>query len=331
MDAPLAPEAAAAVEAVGRRSRPSVHLLPVAAGRQVFEQESRAAAEAGGAMPPAGERVVDVTLESGLPGRLYRPTRGVLPVVLFFHGGGWVLGSLETHDRMCRVLARESGCAVLSVGYRRAPECSFPGAVEDATRALSWVVADGRMHGLDVDRLALAGDSAGGNIAIALALKATAMDIRPRFQLLFYPVTTTDLRLGFDPRYDGLVLCRAELLWHQSLYLPQVADRSSPLASPLDRADLSGLPSALVVAAECDPIAPQGGGYVDALAAVGIAARLHTYPGMIHGFVQFPDQFGAAREALAYAGASLTAALGRPRPRSPALANGCSQQAEPSM
>lgn len=315
MPAQLAPEAASAISAAAQRARPSVHLMPVPDARRTFEQESRATNEAADMLPPAtGERIIDITTQAGVAARLYRPNGGLLPVVVFFHGGGWVLGSIETHNLMCRVLARESGCAVLSVDYRLAPEHPFPTAIDDAENAWKWVTEHGPSHDLDPSRLAVAGDSAGGNIAIALALRTATAAIRPSLQLLFYPVTTTDLTIGLDPSYDGLVLCRDELLWHQSLYLPHVADRRAPLASPLDRADLRGVPPALVIAAECDPIAPQSRLYVEALHGVEVPAELHVYPGMIHGFAQFPTQFQAARDALAAAAAALSTAL---RPRAP--------------
>lgn len=135
-----------------------------------------------------------------------------------------------------------------------------------------------------------------------------------RLQLLFYPVTTTDLDVGLDPDHDGLVLSRDELAWHEELYLPRAVDRMSSEASPLDRADLTGLPQALVIASQCDPIAPQSSRFVAGPATAGVAVRLRTYPGMIHGFVQRPDQFTAAREALAQAGSALAEALGPHRP-----------------
>lgn len=300
-------EAAAAVEAAERRGRPSVHLLPLAEGRRCYAEES---APVGGV---AGLRhVEELRLGSGPRARLYRPASGTLPVVLFFHGGGWVLGSVDTHDRMCRALAQTSGCAVLSVDYRLAPEHPYPAAVDDAADALAWVAASGTTYDLDVRRLAVAGDSAGGNIATALALRTAGGDIRPALQVLFYPVTTTDLEVGVDPRYDGLVLCREELAWHQSHYLPRPEQRRRAEASPLDRADLTGMPPAVVLVAECDPIAPQSIRYVEALRSAGVPAELRTYRGMTHGFAQYPDRFRAARTALADAGTALAAALGQP-------------------
>lgn len=315
MGAALSPEAAAAVRAAELRDRPSVHLLPVDRGRRCFAEESAPM----GAVPEV-DRVEDVVLPGGPRVRLYRPddrpgdradTDG-LPVVVFLHGGGWVLGDLDTHDLMCRTLVVESGCALVAVDYRRAPEDPFPAAVDDAEAALRWISESGPAYGLDPERVAVVGDSAGGNLALALGLRAAGRRPGLRLQVLFYPVTTTDLGLGVDPEYDGLVLARDELAWHQDLYLPAPADRRSPEASPLDRADLTGLPPALVIAAECDPIHPQSGVLADALTEAGVPARLRVFEGAIHGFAQWPDRFAAAREALTEAGAALARALAGP-------------------
>lgn len=308
MPTALQPEAAAFLAAAAETDRPSVHLMPLAAARESFERES-APAEA----PPRIQEIVDVTIGGELGARLYRPEPGVLPVVVFFHGGGWVLGSVATHDQMCRVLARESGCAVVSVDYRRAPEHPYPAAVDDAAAALEWVRVHGHEHRLDPVRLAVAGDSAGGNIAAAAAIRSRGAGRHLLLQLLYYPVTTTDLGSGTDPDYDGLVLCRDELMWHQDQYLPRETDRRLPEASPSDCADLAGMPGAVIIAAECDPIAPQSHRYAEALRAAGVDVSLHTYPGMIHGFAQYPDRFEAAVAALRQGGAALNRALSKPR------------------
>ncbi|WP_165354426.1 alpha/beta hydrolase [Nocardioides glacieisoli] len=250
-----------------------------------------------------------MAVNSRVQARLYRPTEGALPVVLFFHGGGWVVGSINTHDQMCRELALRSGCAVLSVGYRLAPEYPFPAAVDDAEAALSWVRGHGGEHDLDIDRLAVAGDSAGGNVAAALTIRARAMGVPLRLQLLFYPVTTTDLSVGIDPQYEGLVLSREELASHQDHYLPNDTDRHRAESSPLDCADLRGLAEAVVVVAECDPIAPQGLRYAEALQAAHVPVTVHLHPGSIHGFAQFPGAFETGRTALGQAADALQRAL----------------------
>lgn len=309
----LHPEAAAALRAAAARPRPGVHLLPVAEARAHFEAESAETAPG-----PRLAAVTDLRIRPDLPARLYRPTVARTGVVVYFHGGGWVLGSVDSHDALCRTLAARSGCAVLGVDYRRAPEHPYPAAVDDAAAALGWVAAHGEEHGLDPAATAVAGDSAGGNIATAVAVRHRAGGgIRPRLQVLFYPVTTTDLDLGVDPEHDGLVLSREELAWHQDLYLPRRHERRHPETSPLDHADLTGLPETVILAAECDPIVPQSRLYADALRAAGAGVELHVHPGMIHGFAQYPDRFAAARDALDRAGRAVHRALSEAPDRRP--------------
>lgn len=291
----LAPEAAAEINKTSECDRPSVHLLPIEEGRRRFLQDC---------VPTAPVQHIDdvreVQIEPGLTGRLYRPDAGTLPLALFFHGGGWVLGSLDTHDHMCRVLAHRSGWAVLSVGYRLAPEHPYPAAVEDAQTALAWARRQGALHDLHTTHLAVVGDSAGGNIAVAVGLRA-GKHSPIQLQLLFYPVTTTDLTIGFADEFNDHVLCRDELRWHQAQYLPRPTDRHQPDTSPLDCADLSQLPPTCIINAQCDPITPQSTQFASALDAAGVPVELHTYAGMIHGFAQFPDRYPTARKALALA------------------------------
>lgn len=302
---PAAPsrEAAAAIAAAAHRARPSLHLLPPIEARAHYEREGVPSYQ-----PPVHD-VLDVEVTPRVPARLYRPASGTLPVVLFFHGGGWVVGSIDTHEDMCRQLAVHSGCAVLSVGYGLAPEHAFPTAVDDAEAALSWVLKHAEKYQLDSGRLAVAGDSAGGNIAAALTMRTRAAGVPLRLQVLFYPVTTTDLDAGFDAAYDGLVLSREELGWHQDQYLPDPADRRHVESSPLDCADHAGLPEAVVVVAECDPIATQGLSYAEALRAAGVPVAVHLHRGAIHGFAQSPGAFASGRTALLRAGEAMRSAL----------------------
>jgi acetyl esterase len=305
MAAAISSESAALVAAAAERDRPSLHLMSPVQARECYEHESGPVT----AQPPA-HRVTDVVVASGVPARLYHPTDADrLPVVVFLHGGGWVVGSIDTHDRMCRELTLLSGCAVLSVGYRLAPEHPFPAAVDDAVAALAWVRANATTFNLDQGRLAVAGDSAGGNLAVAAALRSRQSGVPLQLQLLFYPVTTTDLDLGIDPEYDGLVLSRQELAWHQDQYLPDRSTRRHAESSPLDCADLAALPPAVIILAECDPIAPQSLRFAEALRAAGVPTTVHIHEGSIHGFAQFPDTLTSARTALAQASNATREAL----------------------
>lgn len=228
---------------------------------------------------------------------------------MYYHGGGWLLGSIDSHDVATRMLANASGGAVLSVGYRRGPESRFPTAVNDAIDALEF--AAGPASGLDVDttRLAVAGDSAGGNLAAAVALHARdAGTIHLRHQLLIYPVTTTDLARGMDSEYDGVMLERDELQWHQDNYLPDAAAATDPRVDILS-ADLAGLPETTVLLAECDPIRPQGELVAEALEAAGVPTLTHLTPGMVHGFFGLDEVFPSATEAMTLAGERLARAL----------------------
>jgi acetyl esterase len=305
----LHPQAAEILAAAAQSDRPNAHLLPVEEARRNFDADFAAA----GPGDPVHE-VSDLRIQvdgGEVPARLYRPAGGRLPAVVYFHGGGWLLGSVESHDAVCRALANASGALVISVGYRRGPEHRFPVAVEDCYAAVRWVVDRAGELEVDPRRLAVAGDSAGGNLATAVALLARDRG-QPAlvFQLLVYPVTTTDLEKGFDRAYEGFFLYYDELQWHQDNYLSSSEDRQSPLVSPLEAADLRGLPPAMVITAQCDPLHAQGELYAKALADAGVHVEHRHYPGMVHGFFQLPTLFEDGRDAVERAGSRLRKALG---------------------
>jgi acetyl esterase len=306
---PIDPIAQKMLDDAKKSGRPNAHLLPVQTARQNFEDTFGALAK------PRVHRVIDITIptrdERTIPGRLYLPSEesAVLPLTVYFHGGGWLLGSIDSHDVATRLLANASGSAVLSVGYRRGPEARFPTAVNDAVDALTW--AADPAAGLDVDHahIAVAGDSAGGNLAGAAALHARDTGTpQLRHQLLIYPVTTTDLTRGMDPEYDGVMLERDELQWHQDNYLPNPGAATDARVNILD-ADLTGLPDTTIILAECDPIRPQGELYAAALKAAGVPTRTHLTPGMVHGFFGLDEVFPSATEAMTFAGQQLAHAL----------------------
>ena len=306
---PLDPKAKELLDEVAASGRPNAHLLPVAEARANFE-------DLFASLGP-GEEVAEVLpLEIPVTGgpiaaRLYRPAaEGPLPVVAYYHGGGWLLGSVAAYDIVCRALANAAGAMVLSVGYRLAPEHKYPTAVEDAYAAARWLAENAAALGGDRHRVAVAGDSAGGNLAAVVALQARDLT-RPRlgFQLLVYPVTTCDLELGYDLAYEGYFLYRDELQWHQDHYLPSPELRHEWRVSPLDAADHSGLPPALVITAECDPLHRQGELYAERLRAAGVAVEQREYPGMIHGFFGLDMVFDQAADAMRDAGAAIRQAF----------------------
>jgi acetyl esterase len=307
---PIDPIAQKMLDDAKASGRPNAHLLPVPTARQNFEDTF------GALEKPPIHRVIDVEIPTRdgetIPGRLYLPTEesAVLPLTVYYHGGGWLLGSIDSHDVATRLLANASGSAVLSVGYRRGPDSRFPTAVNDAIDALEWAASPASGLGIDHTHLAVAGDSAGGNLAGAVALHARDNG-GPQLchQLLVYPVTTTDLARGMDTAYDGVMLERDELQWHQDNYLPNPEAAADLRVNILD-ADLAGLPETTVILAECDPIRPQGELFAEALKAAGVPTHTHLTPGMVHGFFGLDEVFPSATEAMTFAGRQLAEALG---------------------
>jgi acetyl esterase/lipase len=272
-------------------------MLPVAEARRNFDADFAAAGRG-----PDVQAVLDrqISVDGGMiRARIYRPVEGRVPAVVYFHGGGWLLGSLESHDAVARTLADASGLVVVSVEYRRGPEHRFPTAVEDAYAAVRWVVESADTLGINGDRVAVAGDSAGGNLATAVALLCRDRGgPELRAQLLAYPVTTTDLAVGFDDDYEGYFLYRDEMQWHQDNYLASPSQRHDPLVSPLDSAEVQGLSPAMVITAQCDPLHRQGELYAKKLADAGVPVEHIPYPGMVHGFFQLPSVFVEGAEAI---------------------------------
>jgi acetyl esterase len=241
-----------------------------------------------------------------IPVRHYRPlpagtqpTTGPLPLVVFFHGGGWTVCDLDSHDGICRALANASGCAVVAVDYRLAPEHRFPIPVEDAYAATCWLVQNAADLGCDPERVAVVGDSAGGNVAAVVAMMAhdrggPALAL----QVLVYPVIdhsdTTDSHR--DNGRGGYSLTSAEVMYYWGQYLAHPADGGNPYASPIRAEDLSGLARALVVTAEFDPLRDEGEAYAQRLQQAGVQVRLHRYDGMFHSFLSFLAVLDEARQ-----------------------------------
>lgn len=224
-----------------------------------------------------------------IPVRIYTPVGGgsdPLPVLIWFHGGGWVYGGLESADFLCRALANRSGCRVISVDYRLAPEAKFPAAVDDSFAVTRWIADHAADLRVDAGRIAVGGDSCGGNLATVVALLARDREWPPvAFQVLVYPVTNH----SFDtPSYrdygDGYLVTRNAMVWFWSHYLDKAEDGRDPLASPLRATTLSGLPPAIVITAEFDPLRDEGEAYAARLRADDVPVELVRYDGQIHGF-----------------------------------------------
>ncbi|TMC46997.1 MAG: alpha/beta hydrolase [Chloroflexi bacterium] len=245
-----------------------------------------------------------------LPIRVYRPKDALKAALVYFHGGGWVIGSLEAADGACRAVANRSRCVVISIGYRLAPETKFPGPVEDAYAAVRWVADNAGELRIDPARIAVGGSSAGGNLAAVAALVARDRGgPRIAFQLLSVPVTELSSKAESHREFsEGYGLTAADMEWFGRHYVRTEADADEPYASVL-RADLHGLPPAFVITAECDPLRDDGEEYARRLSKLGIAARYKRYPGMFHGFMSFANVLPEASEAFDDAGRALREAL----------------------
>ena len=253
-----------------------------------------------------------------IPLRYYRPAgvgkREVLPVLVFYHGGGWVIGDLDTHDVVCRTLSNESRCAVVSVDYRMGPEYKFPMGIDDAYAAVKWVAGEAKTLRIDPDRVAVGGDSAGGNLATVVALLARDVEDAPKiaYQLLIYPATdmymTTESHRKFG---EGHLLTRSSMDWFQEQYLTGPEDRDDWRASPLRAEDLAGLPPAYVLIAGNDPLRDEGEAYAMALKAAGVSVVLREFEGQIHGFITLGKVVPQAGQAMAEMGVALKLAFGQ--------------------
>jgi len=247
-----------------------------------------------------------------LDARLYRPSEKYdLPLLVYFHGGGFVVGNLDTHDNLCRSLARQTEAVVVSVAYRLAPEHPFPAAPLDCYQATCWLVKHAAELGVDGSRLALAGDSAGGNMALAVSQLA-AQHQKPKisYQCLFYPVT--DAR-NDSPSYaefaEGFFLTANMMDWFWQQYLPKAGQGDDPLASPLRAASLAQMPPTTLITAEFDPLRDQGEAFARRLREAGVSVRDQRCDGMIHGFISMAPVVERAAQVLSEAAADLRQAL----------------------
>ena len=279
--------------------RPESGGMTAAEARQKLDEDIAAA----GIEPIPVADVDDRTIPGpagDLPVRVYRPADGTgNPGIVYFHGGGWTICSLQTHDQSCRRLAAETGAVVVSVDYRLAPEHKFPAAAEDAYAATRHDAAQADELGSDPTRLAVAGDSAGGNLAAVVAQMARDQG-GPElvFQLLVYPVVDgTREHPSFAENGEGYFLTADQMRWYWEQYTDRPSDRTEPYASPIVADDLSGLPPAMVVTAEFDPLRDEGEAYADALEAAGVPVTAHRAPGMFHGFYALSGVLDGATEA----------------------------------
>ena len=234
-----------------------------------------------------------------LPARVYNPSGNAdLPVIVYFHGGGWVFGNLEVVDRPCRLLARQTQCIVVAVSYRLSPETRFPGAPEDCYSAVTWVAENAAELGADATQLVVAGDSAGGNLAASVCLMANDRGgPHISYQVLFYPVTAPPAKLGSYADFrEGYLLTQAGMNWFWDHYIQSAADSLNPYAAPLLAESVAELPPATIVTAGFDPLRDEGLAYAGRLHEAGVPVRVHHYSDMAHGFFWMPGAIDAGRQ-----------------------------------
>jgi acetyl esterase len=310
----LHPQTQALLRLIEQKAFPPTHTLTPAEARSFYLQRKVFTQPAPSEV--AAVRDLEARGPDGpIPLRYYRPAGSaagdVLPVLVYYHGGGWVIGDLETHDVLCRELCNQSGCAVMSVHYRLAPEARFPAAFEDALAAARWVRAQAGTLKLDAGRMAVGGDSAGGNLAAAVALAAReAGDLPLAFQLLIYPAT--DQRRGAPSHTangQGYLLTKESMDYYHDHYLGGDAHDLDWRASPLLHEDLSRLPPALVLIAGFDPLRDEGMQYADKLSAAGSRATLVNFERQVHGFITMGKVIDEANVAVQICAGQLRAAL----------------------
>jgi len=307
----LTPAMRGVLQRMARLERPPLHTLA--------PDQARAAYEAGANVLelPRAElaRVEDMRIPARdghpLPARLYAPsTAGALPVLLYLHGGGFTIGSIATHDVLCRELARLSGCMVVSLDYRLAPEHRFPAASHDAWDALAWLAAHADTLGGDASRLAVGGDSAGGTLAAVNAILARDAGLPLALQLLIYPGTAAHQDTPSHATYArGLVLEEPAISWFFGNYVRSRAEREDWRFAPLLAPDVDGVAPAWVGLAECDPLVDEGIAYADKLRMAGVAVDLEIYRGVTHEFIKMGRVIPEARQAHQHAAAALRRAF----------------------
>ena len=310
----LHPHARALLDLIAERGVPPTHTLTPAEARAVYRDRRGFTQPA----PPPVASVSELAADGphgAIPLRLYRPlgttADQVLPALVYYHGGGWVIGDLDTHDTLCRELANHSGCAVVSVDYRLAPEHRVPAAVDDSIAAARWVHREAAALHLDPERIAVGGDSAGGNLAAVVALAARdAGDLPLAYQLLIYPATDQHRSApSHTTNGEGYLLTRDTMAYFTGHYIPEPAHYADWRASPLLHPDLSRLPPALVLTAGYDPLRDEGLAYAQKLSEAGNTATHLSFERQIHGFILMGKVLDEANTAVRLCAAALRDAL----------------------
>ncbi len=299
------------LERIRRAGRPPFFRMSVSDARSAYVLASEILELPRAALPRVEDLALPAADGSALPARLYAPSDAELPVLLYLHGGGFVIGNLETHDSLCRQIALRSGAAVLALDYRLAPEHRFPSAVDDAWAALEWLARNASSIGLDATRLGVGGDSAGATLAAVCAIQARERGLRLRVQLLITPGTTAHADTPSHGAFASGYLLEAEgIAWFFDHYI-DAAIRSDWRFAPLLADDVDGVAPACVVLAECDPLVDEGLAYADRLRAAGVEVELELYRGVTHDFIKMGRALPEARQAQAAIGEALRKAFER--------------------
>lgn len=307
---PLDPQAQAVLDQLEALGLPPNHTVSPEEARANGKARPRAAG-------PEVARVEDRSIivpGRHIPIRTYTPEgSGPFPLLVWFHGGGWVVGDLDSADGTARHLAVGAGCVVVSVDYRLAPETKFPGAADDCYAATQWAANNAGALGADAGRIAVGGDSAGGNLAAVVPLMARDMGGPPLvFQLLIYPVTDRDFETSsYRRNADGYLLSRDSMIWYWDRYMASESDAKNPYCAPLQAKEMSGLPPALVITAEFDPLLDEGEAYAHRLLEAGVPTECTRYDGMVHGFYGMSAVMDKGKQALSQSAAALRTAFSK--------------------
>lgn len=294
---------------IERAGMPPLHRMPVRDARKSYTLRSEVLDLPRAQIARVEDFTIPATDGTPLPARLYAPSTGTLPMMLYTHGGGFTIGNLETHDSLCRQLALRSGVAVVALDYRLAPEHRFPTAVDDAWAAMHWLATYGRTLGLDGSRIAVGGDSAGGTLAAVSALHARDVGLPIAMQLLITPGTTAYQDTPSHKTFaEGFLLEAEGIGWFFDHYIDHAQRRDWRFA-PLEADDLEGVAPACILLAECDPLVDEGIAYADTLRAAGVSVDFELYRGVTHDFIKMGRALPEAIAALDAAAASLTKAL----------------------
>jgi acetyl esterase len=309
---PLDPQVKVLMDQLAAAPGPALHTLDPAEARRLTANMFR--------VPPERAEKIAKVEDRKIPGpageipiRIYTPEgAGPFPVLVFFHGGGWVIMNLDSHDGPCRALTNKAGCVTVSVDYRLAPENKFPAGVEDCFAATKWVAAHAKEFNADANRLAVGGDSAGGNLSAVISqLARDAGGPKIAFQLLIYPATEAELDTYSHKTFTNYFLTKDDINWFWGHYSRTPADRKDPRIAPALAKSFKGLPPALIITAEFDPLRDEGEAYGEKLRAAGVPVTVTRYDGMIHGFYSMYEVLSKGKQAIEESAAALRKAFAK--------------------